>query len=157
MPETFADERAVEDHIRTLIADRITTQYRYIYTLKNKKVADIVICHDGENPALFFIEVKYFKVNHNRLGFGAGSGSGYQPEILTRRPAYLETNLRWILSTDREPTPSYLFIPTSTLLKYVAGGEIGEKQNNIQRKIFEEVRSLNDGELADEMCRWLTK
>lgn len=67
--------------------------------LENKDVVDIVILND-KTQKLFFIELKFFKKSHLRLGTGSEYGKGFQIEILERKFAYFESNLRWILATE---------------------------------------------------------
>jgi len=90
----FGDEREFEAHIRALVTTHITSANPDIYPLKNKKAVDILICKDSPPPELFFIETKYHQVKHGRLGFGGRKGGGFQPEIVLRKPAYFESNLR---------------------------------------------------------------
>ncbi len=157
MPMTFTNERGLENHLRHLIATKITARYPHIYTLENKKAVDIVICRDGDRPAVFFLEVKLFQQKHGRLGIGTRRGIGYQPEIVARNPDYFETHLRWVIVHGGEPTASFLFVPTSTVRLYLAGGEIGEKFNNIQLRIFREVTAFDEDTLIDELYKWLSQ
>src|SRR3990170_6360101 len=147
----FVKEAELETYLRNLIETKITAQHPYIYALKNKKAVDIVICRDGDRPALFFLEVKLYQQTHSRLPIGTGKGNGYQPEIVTRNPRYLESNLRWVIVDNRQSRPLFLFVPTSTVSKYLAGGGVGEKFNNIQLKIFRDVTSLDEDGLVDAL------
>ena len=70
----FANEAEFEAYIRKLIGREITAKNKSIYALENKKAVDILICRDAPEPDLFFIEVKYHKNSHGRLGFGSSSG-----------------------------------------------------------------------------------
>ncbi len=151
----FADERELESHVRKLIAANITAHHPEVYALDNKKAVDIVICRDGNSPALFFLETKLFDPRHVRMGIGSGKGAGYQPEIVTRKPVYFETNLRWLIVDGRETVPKFLFVPTSTIRKYLAGNVMGEKFNNIQLRIFKEVDSLTEDRLVAELRRFV--
>ncbi|MBC8264497.1 MAG: hypothetical protein H8E47_10285 [Anaerolineales bacterium] len=155
MPMIFTGERDLENHLRHLIATKITARYPRVYTLENKKAVDIAICRDGDRPAVFFLEVKLFQQKHGRLGIGTGRGVGYQPEIVARNPDYFETHLRWVIVDGGEPTASFLFVPTSTIRQYLAAGEIGKKFNNIQLRIFREVNALDEDTLVEELCKWL--
>jgi hypothetical protein len=150
----FDRESALEHHIRGLIENHVTREHPHVYALKNKKAVDILICRDGAKPALFFIEVKYHQLSHWRMGFGGGVGVGFQPEIVKREPAYFESNLRWILTSDSYVEKGVLFVPSSVIRRYLMGGEVSEKYNNIQTRIFEEEKFLTDGELVGKMREW---
>jgi len=151
----YTSEYELETHLRNLIAQKITAKHPNIYALKNKKVVDIVLCRDGKQPAIFFLEVKLFQEKHGRLGIGMSKGGGYQPEIIERNARYLETHLRWIIVDGREPTASYLFIPSTIVKKYLAGGGIGKKFNNIQLEIFKKENGLDENTLINELEKWL--
>lgn len=152
----FTTENELESYIRNLVTNEITTKYAHIYVLKNKKAVDIVICRDGEQPAIFFLETKLFKEKHGRLGIGMSEGGGFQPEIIARNPRYFETNLRWIIVDGRESKLSYLFVTTSTVRKYLSGKGIGEKYNNIRLEIFKKEKGLDEDKLIDELEKWLS-
>jgi hypothetical protein len=151
----FSSERQLESYVRHLIETEITANHPHIYALESKKAVDVLICRDGEQPAVFFLEIKLFRQGHGRLGIGTGGGAGYQPEIVKCNPAYFEAHLRWIIVDGREPTAAFLFVPTSTVREYLAGGGIEKKFNNIQLKIFDEVTPFNEDALVDELRRWL--
>ena len=54
--------------------------------LRGKNVSDIVLCWNDEvAPLIMFIETKYHKSKHGRIGFGDNKGKG------TRIPASRET------------------------------------------------------------------
>ena len=101
----------------------------------------------------YFIEVKYHKKNHGRLGFGGSGGSGFQPEILTRKPLYFEKNLRWVLG--HENVNGYLFLDNDAIREFVSGEVISNKFNNIQLKIFKSQNVLNEIEFIQELKYWL--
>ena len=152
---TFANERAFEDHLRNIIDSRITSEIPNVYALENKTIGDIVILRDGTSPAMFFLEVKYFQRSKERLGLGTGSGGGIQPEILKRRPAYLEAHLRWALASDFHSGNGYWLATSDVLCQFIAGGAIGRKQNNIQERLFRQHPSIDQAHLVQELKRWL--
>lgn len=152
---TYQNESDFEAHVRTLITDYVTKPFPSIYALKNKKAVDILICKDGPQPALYFIEVKYHQTAHGRLGFGSRNGGGFQPEILSTRPAYFERNLRWVLGSEKHEPGKFLFLPSEVIRKYVAGGEVGEKFNNIQKRIFVAECWLEEMEFVEQLRHWL--
>lgn len=151
----FQTEAQLGQYIRELIAKRITKKNKNIYALENKKVVDIVICRDGRNPALFFIEVKYHRNAHGRLGFGGEKGGGFQPEVLSIKPNYFERNLRWIMASEEFPNRGVLFLDSKTVRKYISGGAVGQKFNNIQKRIFSEVDGYKREQLVGKLIEWL--
>lgn len=153
MPK-FHNEAAFESHLRELIAQEVNEPEFTI--LDYKTVADIIICRNLHKPGIFFIEVKYFQLSKGRLGFGNNTGSGIQPEMLVKKPAYLESNVRWLLGSDSHNEDGYWLVTSDVLRSYVAGGEIGRKQNNIQEALFRNLPALNSNELAKGVSEWLT-
>ena len=106
-------------------------------------------------PSLYFIEVKFHVNKHGRLGFGRKGGDGFQPEILSRKPAYFENNLRWIIGS--EDSAEIHFLSNEQLRKYISGGSIGKKFNNIQKKLFTEEVGLSEDEFVTAIKKWLNK
>ena len=153
MSEPYITEIQFEQHIRRLIDNQITAIHPHIYALDNKKAVDILVCRDGSNPALFFIEVKFHRLSHGRLGFGSGGGGGFQPEILTRLPAYFSKNLRWILASEQHPG-EILLLTCDEAKGYVSGGSIGSKFNNFQRRLWRDAPRLAEDVLADKLLDW---
>ena len=151
----FANEAEFEAYIRKLIGREITAKNKSIYALENKKAVDILICRDAPEPDLFFIEVKYHKNSHGRLGFGSSSGGGFQPEIVSRKPAYFESNLRWAIASEAHPENGIIFVSSEVIRNYVSGGKVGQKFNNIQAKIFREIKGLDEKEFVSELSKWL--
>lgn len=152
---TYRNESEFEAYIRTLLSEHITKSAPTIYAMKNKKAVDILICKDTHLPELFFIEVKYHQTNHGRLGFGSRKGGGFQPEIVSTMPTYFENNLRWVLASEEHERGKVLFLTSEDIRKYLAGGKVAEKFNNIQKKIFRTERWLNEQEFVEQLCFWL--
>ena len=152
---TFASESAFEDHLRQIIESHITSENPTVYALQHKAVGDVVIARDGASPAMFFLEVKYFQLSNGRLGFGSGSGGGIQPEILIKRPAYLETHFRWAIASDSHS--GYWFVASDVMVpQFVSGGVVEmTKQNNIRTRLFDDHPSIDQGQLIQELKRWL--
>ena len=152
----FVNESDFEDHLREIIDSSITSKNPCIYTLENKAIGDIVIMRDGPSSAIFFLEVKYYQSANNRLGFGARRGTGIQPEILRRRPAYLESHFRWVLGSDTHSGDGYWFVTSEEIRQFTVGGYIGSKQNNIQEKLFRECPSIDEDRLVKQLKIWLS-
>ncbi|MBS0480369.1 MAG: hypothetical protein JSR79_13870 [Proteobacteria bacterium] len=151
----FANEAELERYVREVIQSRVTTRHPHIYTLENKKAVDILICRDGPDPALFFLEVKFHRHGHGRLGFGSGNGRGFQPEILQRKPAYFERNMRWVLASETHEPDKIRLLTSADVRKYVAGGVIGQKFNNLQTRLWRESPYLSHGDFASELEAWV--
>lgn len=155
MSRTFVNERDFEGHLRNIIDSRITSEFPNVYALEHKTIGDIVISRDGPSPALFFLEVKYFQPSNNRIGIGNQSGGGIQPEILERRPAYLETHLRWVFASDSHGGNGYWLATSDVVRKFIVGSDIGRKQNNIQPRLLRDHPSIDETQLVQELKRWL--
>lgn len=152
---SYESESKFETHIRSLIQQHITDLEPSVYALRNKKAVDIIICKDTPRPELFFIEVKYHKSKHGRLGFGGSKGGGFQPEIVGRKPVFFESNLRWVLASEVHEEEKVLFLSSEVLRKYLSGGKVGEKFNNIQAKVFREQIWLTEEQFVQELRTWL--
>jgi hypothetical protein len=114
---------------------------------------DILICKNGTKPDLFFIEVKYHRHSHGRLGFGHAKGGGFQPELLINNPSYFRSNMRWILGV--EDKDGYLLMTNDEITQSVNGGKVEQKYNGIRTKIFNESKFLSATELKKEISRWI--
>lgn len=152
---TFKSEADLERYVRRVIADRISAKNSKIYALVSKKAVDIIVCKDNPVPELFFLEVKYFKANHGRLGFGSGGGRGFQPEILKLEPAYFERNMRWVIASEAHQPDKLLMLTSSEVRKFVSGGNIGPKFNNFQSRLWREGRWYTHEEFALELEMWM--
>ena len=152
---TFARESELEAFVRLQISERVTARNRHIYALDNKKAVDILVCRDGSDPALFFVEVKFHCAHHGRLGFGSASGRGFQPEILTKRPTYFDRHLRWVLASDTHQIGKILFLDSNNIREYVSGGTIESKFNNFQPRIWREANWLSHEQFGAELEQWL--
>ena len=151
----FENEGEFESYLRDLIQEKICNKHPDLLLFENKKAVDILICRNGEKPELFFIEVKYHKKSHGRLGFGSSSGVGFQPEIVSKAPDYFETNLKWIIAAEGYSSKGILFVPSEIIRRYLSGGVVGKKFNNIQKKIFEEIAGMDEDTLVQEIESWL--
>jgi len=153
----YVNEQEFENHLRDLISINICAIHDDIVILDNKNIADIVICKNGDDQALFFIEVKHLKPSMGRLGFGGKDGRGYQPEILTKRPDYFESNLLWAMYSEmHDDNDGIVLITTEQLCgSYLQGGVVGEKYNGIKQDIFTREEGLSDEDFIDSIRAWL--
>lgn len=124
--------------------------------LESQTVGDIVICRQGEAPAIFLLELKLYQPHKGRVGIGDASGRGFQLEVIERQPPYLEDHLKWILCDGRQDEPSYVLTDTATIRGYLAGGGLGTKQNNIRLSIFRRLPILSEDALTKELHHFLT-
>jgi len=154
-PVSYNDEKEFEGYIRGLISKHISSKDNNIFAFTNKKAVDIVVCNNNDPGHLFFMEVKFYKPAHGRLGFGSSKGRGYQPEILQTQSRFLERHMRWVIA--RENDEKIYLVRNSTLLKYIAGGQLGEKHNNIQTRLFSEQRGLSEKQFIVRLRRWFTE
>jgi hypothetical protein len=152
---TYSNEREFESYIRGIIKTKVTSFDPAVYALTNKKAVDILICRDTPRSQLSFIEVKFHQARHGRLGFGNRAGGGFQPEIVRDKPAFFENRLRWILASDAHEPGKVLFVDSAVIRKYLSGGGVGAKFNNIRKDIFRECEWISEAQLVNKLRRWL--
>jgi hypothetical protein len=148
-------ESLIENHIRKIINDNILCGKNDFTLLDSKIVADIIICRNIVVLKIFFIEVKHYSGKNGRIGFGNSNGTGFQPEILIKRPQYFEDNLIWTFQNENDD--SYYILKNEDCIKYVMGDNIGKKQNNFREKLFENIKPLSEKEYLDWIGKWLKK
>lgn len=153
----FNKEDEFEKHLRNLITQKICAINPSIIMFDNKNLADIVICKNEGATGIFFIEVKHLKPSMGRLGIGGKNGTGYQPEIVSKRPEYLESNLRWALySETHENNDGIIFISTEQLCSsYLQGNEVSLKYNGIKQDIFNQEQGLSDDHFIELVRNWI--
>lgn len=149
----FASEKEFEVHIRELLITKVLPLDKNLVMIRNKKAVDILVCRNGAKPALFFIEIKYHKNNHGRLGTGHGKGGGIQPEILQLQPDYFKKQKRWILGIEDQE--GYWVLNNKELREYFAGNMIGIKYNNIQTRLFREKDPYTEKQFIKALKEWL--
>jgi hypothetical protein len=142
-----------EKRLRAIISKDISGSGKDFVLLENKDVFDIIICRNSNVPKIFFIEVKHHTSSNNRIGFGNQDGSGFQPELLLKRPEYFEQNLRWIFGRDNDN--GYYVLETKDCLRYLAGDTMSRKQNNFQLKLFDEIVSFDKAALVKYLKEWI--
>lgn len=123
--------------------------------LHGKNVSDIVLCWDRESqPLIMFVEVKYHKTKHGRIGFGDGKGRGYQTELLIKKPMYTEKYLRWIVAD--QDSEQCLFFTNDDVRKNCAGEIKQGKHNNFTSKLFEKNKNIcfNFNEAPQHIAEW---
>jgi hypothetical protein len=150
----FESEASFEQYVRSLIA-RINEKNLSVHALESKKAVDIVICRDLPSPAAFFLEIKYYQRSKGRCGVGDGQGRGFQPELLDKKPGFFEKNLRWVLGSDCHEGNGLWFVTSDTIRKYIAGGNLGKKHNNIQEALFREMPSVSEDQFVTILEEWL--
>jgi hypothetical protein len=148
-------ESEFENHIRLEFLFPIVEENPDLKLFNFKKAVDILIAKNGNNPKLFFIEIKYHKKSNGRLGFGQGKGAGFQPEVLKDQTDYFENNMRWILG--HEDSEDYWIMDNKTLRQYLNANVVGEKYNGIRTKLFKEFPSMNKAQLFSELNQWLNQ
>ncbi len=155
---SFINEAEFEEHLRELISTQICDLNEDFLIFESKNLADIVICKNGEESGIYFIEVKHLKPGMGRLGFGGKNGTGFQPEILTKRPKYLEKNLIWVLYSDIHDNNDGIVILSSEELcnRYLSGDTVGEKYNGIKKNLFNEKPGLTDDQFVSYLNAWLS-
>jgi len=153
----FTDEIQFENHLRELINQQICSSNNDIVVFENKNLADIVICKNNETSGIYFIEVKHLKPRMGRLGFGGRNGSGFQPEILKKRPKYLESNLIWVLYSEVHENNDGIVVLTSKELcdDFLQGGSVADKYNGIQQNVFDRKDGITDEKFIEYISKWL--
>ncbi len=154
----FSSESDFEDHIRELIEIHVLPHVDGLQILGGKKGVDLCLFRNNIKPAIFFIEVKYFNKskNHSMVAFGSGDGSGFQPAVLRQRPAYLESNLRWVLGSAASEN-NYYFLSSSAISRHLSGKNVGFKQNGFNRTIFSKNIGLQQEAFIIDLINWLSK
>lgn len=152
----FNTELELEKRIRELIQNQITVRHPNVVVLDNKTTFDLVVCRNGVQPDVFFIETKLFQEHHGRMGIGSRKGLGIQPEILNKQPDFFESHLRWLLVDGRSEKVGFHFFETATVKTYISGNTIGKKYNNINLSIFEKESPLAEEQLLSSLEEWLT-
>jgi hypothetical protein len=150
------EEIIIEGRIRTIINQNIIGEKESFTLMDSKNVADIIVCRNTNIPKIFFIEVKHYSDTNGRIGFGDSNGTGFQPEILTKRSQYFEDNLVWIFQKENDDDYYYI-LNNNDCLKYVSGGTIGRKQNNFQPRLFDEIKPLSEKEFINWLKNWLSR
>ena len=122
--------------------------------LDSKNVSDVVICIDTPNgPRALFLEVKYAKESAGRIGIGDAVGSGFQPEILIKRPTYFEVYTRWLIASDDGWA---VLVDNTTVRNHAAGGAVATgKQNNIRDSVFQDHRCFRIDDSVEEVAAWV--
>ncbi len=126
---------------RWIVAELPTFLNESWIVIFGKNISDIVLCWNNiDNPLLLFIEVKYHKSSHGRIGFGDGKGLGYQTELLLKSPAYTERYMRWIIG-DQDSCKCLLF-ENNDVRENCAGEIKTGKQNNFTNGLFKKNASI---------------
>ena len=152
----FKTESEMGIAVRKLLEEKVLPKTDGAFqVLKSDKALDIPICKEGDNPKLFFLELKCRQSSHGRLGIGHGYGGGFQVEILKKMPDYFEKYLKWLLAYPEMHPEKYLLLNTSDVRKNVSGGDVGKKHNNIRPSVFKDYTLLDEDELISGLIAWL--
>lgn len=136
MPTFFENESAFRNWLCEELCSQFGEEWRVVM---GKNVADILVSRQDEGrPVLIFLEVKYHKKIHGRISIGNQGGTGYQMEYLLNKMPYLERYLRWVVGD--EASDAALILTNEQVRMYPSGGLRVGKQNNLQKKIFREMR-----------------
>lgn len=142
--------------VRALLKDKVLPNANGTFKLlKSDKALDIPICKEGNNPKLFFLELKCHQTSHGRLGIGHGYGGGFQVEVLTIMPDYFNKYLKWLLAYPEKYPGRYLLFNTSEVKENLSGGNVGNKFNNIKLSVFRNYTLLEEKELISRLVAWL--
>lgn len=115
------------------------------------------MCYNDSNQSFIaFIEVKYHKSSHGRIGFGNGQGQGFQPEILKKRPNYFEKYMRWVIASSESSL--CLFFSNEDVRNNCANKIEEGKQNNFTNNLFEKNKSMafKIEKIPSTIVDWLT-
>jgi hypothetical protein len=132
MPLVFKSESAFRDWICDQLRERLREGW---HVMMGRNVADILVSRqDMDQPVLVFLEVKYHKKIHGRIGIGNQRAGGYQLEYLMTPIPYLEKHLRWVVAD--EARESAVLLTNEEVRRYAANGIGQGKQNNFQNDLF---------------------
>lgn len=149
----FSREDEFRDWVQQELAHQLAHEQHLV--LKSKNVNDIIVCIQRDtHPIALFVEVKYFTASKGRLGLGDGTGSGFQPEILTRRPVYFERYARWLIGSEED----IAVLISNDQLRSHAVGDIFKtgKQNNIQPSVLgADNHPFPLEQSASEVAKWV--
>lgn len=146
----FRNEKEFETHIRELLMSEVATLDSGLTILDNKGVADILICREGFQPRIFFIELKYAKDMIE-------ASEGIQSEILLRNPSYMDNHFMWLIGSQEHPG-CYWLLDCHDIQKFVSKNINMRKPNNISRRLLSDAGRryrFDEPELIEELCEWL--
>lgn len=108
---------------------------------------------------LFFLELKYYSKNHNRIGIGQGSGRGNQIALLKGQHGhrFITKNIFWALcDASIKPEKYYLFSSSDVFRKkLLAKNKLGKKYNNFKIGAIRREKSLDWDELIKKIKKSL--
>ena len=147
-------EISYENKVRKILKDVIIPKFPEIQVLESKVVADIIICRNGDEPKLFFLEIKHYSYSKNRIGFGSKGKVTFQPEILLVRPEYFEKYMRWVFFKENDP--SYYVLSNEDCCNYIMGKTIDiNKQNNFKDGLYRDTTPFSEHEFIQWLIEWL--
>jgi hypothetical protein len=144
-----------ENKVRKILKEKIIPIYPDIQVLESKVVADIIICRNGNNPNLFFLEIKHWSYSKNRIGFGSKNKVTFQPEILLLRPKFFEKNMRWVFFKENDT--SFYVLSNEDCNKYIMGKNIDiKKQNNFKEGLYRDIPPFDEQSFIQWLIEWLS-
>ena len=144
---TFTDEMDFERHIRDVLKSKVEMHAPEIRVLENKGIADIIVCREGDRPAIFFIELKYAKDM-------IGVSEGIQSEVLDTRPTYIDSHMMWLIGSNMHGG-QYWLLDSAGLREYITNEIDIKKENNISRYIFRRLPAIDEPELVRRLQNWM--
>lgn len=146
---TFTCEMDFERHIRDVLKSKVETHAPEIRILEYKGIADIIVCREGDRPAIFFIELKYAKDP-------ISASKGIQSEVLSTRPTYIDNHMMWLIgSSDKMHVGQYWLLDSAGLREYITNEIDIKKENNISRYIFRRLPAIDEPELVRRLQNWM--
>ena len=154
-------QQAIRNEIDCILKEEKSKGKVLHYVIMESFGLDIAIFIDTKENKLFkCIEIKLYKPSSMRIGVGNQRGEGRQIDILLLKNGELELIdkfCRWIIADSSKSVGSnrYIFCNSSDVKTYMMGGVKRGKQNNINPRIFDEIKLFTWDELSLELEKFL--
>lgn len=151
----FANEEDFRGWLITKISGLIKDRDLPVVVMESKNVGDLILCVENiQKPIALFLELKYYTGSKNRVNIGNSIGSGFQPEILQKKPLFFCKYLKWVLAHEDGYA---FFLNTADVGQHISGGGIkAGQQNNIKRAIYDRQDLMDIHDLPDSIIEWVT-